>query len=210
MFHDKVVLIGVWTLSMKDFINTPLHSGNQREFGVTCHARIVDQLILRRRRRIRHRGIWSSMRENLLIIGFCVLGGALGWAVRPPWRVLAGAIAIVAVSLVAIIVVATLYTTARRAFDRNLWIPVVPPAAGFIACTAMVGLYTGVRGRQERNAMMQLISGFVSDDVAKLIWGDRDEVFTSGGLRLAGSARRCSSRTLKAFPPSPSRWMRRT
>jgi adenylate cyclase len=177
------VLVGLWTHSVKDYINSPLRESGKRDFGVTCHARIADQLIRAANGQPAFTRVWSARTEAASIIGFCLLGGALGWAVRPPWRVFAGTSAIVVVTAAATLVLTVLYTSARSAFDRGLWIPVIPPAVGFIACTAMVGLYTGVRGRQDRNAMMTLISGFVSDDVAKLIWSDRNEVFTSGGLR---------------------------
>ncbi|MBC8109143.1 MAG: adenylate/guanylate cyclase domain-containing protein, partial [Anaerolineae bacterium] len=185
VFRDKVVLIGLWSRSVKDYINTPMRNGSERErdYGVTCHARIADQLIRAANGQPVTTRIWSARNETTLIVAFCVLGGALGFAARPPWKVFGGTSAILVVASVATLVLAILYFGARKAFDRGLWIPVVPPVAGFVACAAMVGVYNGVRGRQERNAMMQLISGFVSDDVAKLIWGDRDEVFTSGGLR---------------------------
>jgi adenylate cyclase len=76
-----------------------------------------------------------------------------------------------------------LWVGAQRAFARNLLIPVVPPGLAFLATTGLVTLYSAVTGRRDRSAMMQLIGHYVSDDVAKLIWSERDDVFSKGRLR---------------------------
>jgi adenylate cyclase len=76
-----------------------------------------------------------------------------------------------------------LWFGAKSAFARNLFVPVVPPTLGFVTSTGLVTLYSAVTGRRDRSAMMQLIGHYVSDDVAELIWSERDDVFSKGRLR---------------------------
>jgi adenylate cyclase len=181
-FKGRVVLIGVCAKGVKDYVTTSLRA-RPEEFGVEYHARLTDMLIRAARGGDVKVKFWSDRGEAMWVLLFCVIGAGVALSARPPGRLFAGATGMSVSCGLAAAVLLGLWFGSKSAFERNWWIPVIPAAAGFLLSTGMVSLYTAVIGRRDRNAMMQLISHAVSDDVAKLIWAERDQVFESGRLR---------------------------
>lgn len=179
----RVVIVAVCAPSSKDYVRSPLQVGDADEFGAEHHARVVDQLVRAARGEIVSMRFWSPRAEFAWIFLFCALGSAVGWSARPPGRLFAGATGVLIAATAGALVLAGLWIGAHSVFRDNLWIPVVPPAMGFILATGLVTLYNAVTGRRDRSAMLQLIGHYVSDDVAKHIWAERDQVFSKGRLR---------------------------
>jgi len=140
-FRDRVVLIGVTAVSVKDFFSTPLDRSFSSTFtqtaGVTIHAQIASQMLaiaLDGRREI---STWDDLWEYLWIGAWTVGAGILVWQ----WRnfktaqqfwlfTLSGMVAIsMAIALIA-----------YGAFIWGWWIPLMPPLLGIFSTTlAMTG-----------------------------------------------------------------------
>jgi adenylate cyclase len=172
-FKDKMILIGVTAVSLKDFFFTPFNEGmesDNRISGVELHGRIVSQLLrsaLEGSRPFRH---MKEYHEWAWIFFWSLIGGILGLLGRSFWRFfLLGA---VSVSLL-------LFVTSF-AFRFGWWIPVVPSAISWMVSDVMVTAYILYREKVERALLMQLFSRHVSPAVAGAIWQQREQ-FMDGG-----------------------------
>jgi adenylate cyclase len=185
-FAGKVVLIGTWTFSVKDLVDTPIQSP---AFGVTFHATVADQLI----RAARAAGPpgdsgaplrqWSAATQNAWLALFCAVGAAIAWGVRPPGRYFAGIVGMSMVGVATAFVLAGLAAVIIGGFQSNLWIPAISPLVGFLIGATLVTVYSSVSGRLDRRAMMTLFSWCVAEDIAKEIWSNRESIFARGELK---------------------------
>lgn len=174
VLKDRVVLVGMTDLKLKDFFRTPL---KPREAGVELHARITDQII---RAATQGGAVISVPSRTKLMQGLffmCGIGGALGAGVRSYWKFFIATAA----------VLATLILAAAVSMKHGLWLPITQPAIGFVLSAAMVTVYMSYRERLDRLAMMQLFERSVSGAVAKSIWQRRNEIFEGGRLRTRDS-----------------------
>jgi adenylate cyclase len=172
VIKDKVVLIGVNTESVKDFFYTPHSRGmrGQAVSGVELHAQVVSQYLrgaLEGNRQVR---TTTDSQEIGWILLWGIMGGALGLAVRSPWRflMLGGSGLLI------------LTFGAYFAFLSDWWIPSVPPAFAWLGSAALVTTYMLNQEKKERALLMQLFSRHVSTEVAEAIWQERDQ-FMDGG-----------------------------
>jgi adenylate cyclase len=169
--RDRVVLIGVnQTDSVKDHLPAPIDS---RMPGVYLHAHAAEQLI-----RLATRGgptmRWLSDRGELVwTLLWTLLGGAVAWCVRSPWRLV----------VAALIAAGTLSGVAWQAFDAWLWLPYVPPMLAMILSAAMTTVCIAAAEKKQRQAVSQLFARCVSPQVADEVWSRRDELLQGGRLR---------------------------
>jgi adenylate cyclase len=68
-------------------------------------------------------------------------------------------------------------------FVSGWWIPVVPPALGWLIAAAVVTAYVSNYEKQHRTILMQLFGQYVSPVVAETIWQQRDQLLRSGRPR---------------------------
>ncbi len=171
--HGKIVIIGVVAHDVKDFFYTPYSrhlQADEQVTGITLHAHIASQLIRFGLGESQPIKIASEPREIAWILFWSLVGGGIGVWVRSPWRLAAltscGQL--------------TLSLFVHVAFMGGWWIPLVAPAMGQLASTALVTAAMSNREKRERAFLMQLFSRYVSKEVAESIWQQRG-TFLDGG-----------------------------
>ncbi|MBI3988965.1 MAG: adenylate/guanylate cyclase domain-containing protein [candidate division NC10 bacterium] len=173
---DKIVLIGLTAESMPDLFHTPYSSGHQvghRMTGVVLHAQIASQLLRFGFEGSSPMATASEKQEALWILLWGVAGGALGLVVRSPWRF----------SVLGISGLLTLGLADYLVFLRGWWIPFVPPALAWLFAAGIVTAYMSNQEKQQRVILMKLFGQLVSQEVAEVIWQQRDQLFEEGRLR---------------------------
>jgi adenylate cyclase len=173
VFRDRIVLIGVVAESVGDSFYTPFSrglKGRQSVPGVVIHAHIASQLL-----RIGLDGeapiaVLPQWQEWLWVLLWSIAGALVGLRVQSAWRLPlpagAGLVGLGAFDLLA--------------FLAGRWIPLIPPALGWLLAAGIVTAYMSYRVTVERALLMQLFSRHVSREVAEAIWRQRDQ-FLDGG-----------------------------
>ena len=170
---DKIVLIGTKTEGVKDFFYTPFSRGlhsDQQISGAELHAYIISQLLASALQSSSPMGTMSDWQEWVWILLWSLMGGAMGIGVRSPWR-----FSLLFLSGLLILAFATYFV-----FLRGWWIPLVPPVIAWFVSAALITAYMLNKERVERASLMQLFSKHVSQEVAEVIWKERDQ-FLDGG-----------------------------
>jgi adenylate cyclase len=166
--HDKVVLVGITAISVKDVFYTPYSRGrqaDQRLPGVALQAHSVSQLL--RAALEGHAAITSpsDQQEALWLLLWSVLGTAAGLWIRSPWRL----------ALLAGIGVLGLGLAGYGALLYGWWIPVVPPVLAWGLSGPCVLLYVSAQERTQRSVLMRLFAQSVSPEVAETLWQQREQ-----------------------------------
>lgn len=169
--RDKIVLIGMNAPSVSDERVTPV-SRNHR--GIELQAGAVNQLLREALQGDQSLRFWPDWVEDVWILLWCGLGGALAYWVRSPWRF----------ALTSILCLSSLAGIVWFAFASGWWIPAVTPAVGYVPATALVISYVAAQERSMRNILMKLYSRHVSKEIAESVWANRDS-FLDGRRPLA-------------------------
>jgi adenylate cyclase len=173
LFRDRIVLIGVVAESIKDDFYTPLSQGlkaGQSMPGVVIHAQIASQLLRIGLEDDAPMAVLAEWQEWLWVLLWTVGGALLGRGVRSPWRL----------PLAAVGGIVGLGVFDFLAFLTGRWVPLVPPALGWLSAVGLVTAYMSHRETVQRTLLMQLFSRHVSPEVAEAIWRQRDQ-FLDGG-----------------------------
>jgi adenylate cyclase len=175
-FADRIVVVGVTSDSVKDFVETPLDTefgADRSSFGVTLHGVVAAQLLEHALDGLVPTTALPGAAELALIALWTLAGAALGAWLRAPLALL-GALA------------AGLLATAAFAYAGFLWgwwLPAVPAALGWSAAAGLASLLTYREERAQRRALMRLFSIHVSPAIAAEMWRRRGE-FASAGRPL--------------------------
>ena len=160
--RDKIVLIGMNTQSVFDERVTPIH---RRHLGVELQAMTVNQLLRQALNGEKPLRFWNDWVEDAWVLLWCLIGGAIGYHVRSPWRFGPESLA----CLLAIGVIAW------AAFLNGWWIPLAAPALGYAPAAVLVTSYVSYQQKKQRGQLMQLFARQVSPDIAQALWEQRDE-----------------------------------
>ena len=171
--RDKIIIIGVFAESVKDFFYTPYSRGfnvHQQVPGVVIHANLVSQFL---RFALEGRSPKSSLSETnemLWILTWSILGGMIGWLIRSTWKLL----------IIGSINLFLLCLSSYIALLYNWWIPFVPSALTWMVSAFIMTTYMSNREKNQRFVLMQLFSRYVSPEVAANIWSHRKEFLNEG------------------------------
>jgi adenylate cyclase len=163
--HGKIVLIAVNTPSVLDELSTPI---SYNHLGVERQSLAILQL-LREADGEKPLRFWPDWGKDLWMLGWCILGGSVGYGIRSPWRFSA---AILAGLL-------TLAVIAWQSFEAGWWIPLMYPAAAFLPAAALLTSYISFQEHRNRGQLMKLFANQVSPDIAEALWEQR-EAFLAG------------------------------
>src|SRR5215510_9971391 len=166
--HDKVVLVGITAISVKDVFYTPYSRGreaDQRLPGVALQAHSVSQLLRAALEGHAMIASPSEQQEALWLLLWCVLGTAAGLCIRSPWRL----------ALLAVIGVLVLGLAGYGALLYGWWIPVMPPVLAWGLSGPCVLLYISYQERAQRSVLMRLFAQSVSPQVAETLWQQREQ-----------------------------------
>ncbi|PZV16027.1 MAG: adenylate/guanylate cyclase domain-containing protein [Pseudanabaena sp.] len=184
LLRDRVVMIGVTAVSMRDWFFTPLDGGfgSTRILtpGVEVHAQIVSHILsstLDGRPTIQS---WVEYWEWLWIFGWAVAGSTLIWQ----WRnanTKNRKIQLLAVRSLSILVLAAcLIASCFIALTYGWWLPFVPAAIAFFGSGVIVTSYLAITAAQIRT----YFSRYLTDAVVKSL------LETPEGLKLGGDRRK--------------------
>jgi adenylate cyclase len=170
-FRDKIVLLGVNAQSVFDERVTPTRRDHR---GIEVQALAVNQLLRMALDGEKPIQFWNDWLEDAWVLLWSLVGGAIGYRVRSPWRFGPESLA----CLFAIGGIAWL------AFSHGWWIPVAAPAVAYAPTALLVTSYIAFQQRSMRAVLMKLYSRHVSKEIAESIWANR-ESFLDGQRPLA-------------------------
>jgi adenylate cyclase len=170
-FRDKIVLLGVNAQSVFDERVTPTRREHR---GIEVQALAVNQLLrmaLDGEKPLRSLSDWQ---EDAWVFLWCLVGGAIGYRVRSPWRFGPESLACLF----------ALGGIDWLAFSRGWWLPLAAPAVAYAPAALLVTSYIAFQQRSMRAVLMKLYSRHVSKEIAESIWENR-ESFLDGQRPLA-------------------------
>ena len=165
--RDKVVILGVTAEYAMDYFVTPLEYQHR---GVEVHAQMLSQLLRAALEGDRPLEVWPEWKESVWVLIWCLLGTALGYWVRSPWRF----VLLVSACLLA------LGGCAWWSFLAGVWVLSATPGTAFLVSAIVVVSYASYYEKAQRGSIMSLFSKHVSREVAETIWSQRD-AFLEGG-----------------------------
>ncbi|MGB6296195.1 MAG: CHASE2 domain-containing protein [Rivularia sp. (in: cyanobacteria)] len=144
LIRNKIVLIGVTTPSIKDYVNSTAIKNRPSAliYGVEVHAHIVSQIISAVENERVLLKVWWEVGEYLWIIAWGCMGIVLARTIRFPLKLL----------LIVIVISLFLIGFSYQLLILGWWIPVVPPLAVFITN----GLVLAAFYQYEENLRMQI------------------------------------------------------
>ena len=169
--RDKIVLVGINTQSVFDERVTPI---SRAQRGIELQTMTVNQLLRMALDGEKPLQFLNDWQEDAWVFLWCLVGGAIGYRVRSPWRFGPESLA----CLFAIGGIAWL------AFSHGWWIPVAAPAVAYAPTALLVTSYIAFQQRSMRAVLMKLYSRHVSKEIAESIWANR-ESFLDGQRPLA-------------------------
>jgi adenylate cyclase len=169
--RDKIILIAMNSPSVLDELVTPFR---RNHLGVEVQAMMVNQLLRHALEGERQLRFWSDRVEDAWVLLWCLIGGAIGFRVRSPWRFGPESAACL-LALAGIV---------WFAFSKGWWIPLAAPAAAYAPAALLVTSYVAFHQRSMRGVLMKLYSRHVSKEIAESIWENRDS-FLAGNRPLA-------------------------
>jgi adenylate cyclase len=184
LFRDRVVMIGVTAISLRDWFFTPLDSGlgsaRISTSGIEVHAQIVSHILsstLDGRSRIL---TWEKPWEGLWIVGWSLAGALLIWQWRNVKTQNRELWVLIGRSLSVLIVGGSLFATCFIAFAYGWWLPFAPAMIGFVGGGVIVTSYLALTAAQIRT----YFSRYLTDAVVKSL------LETPEGLKLGGDRRK--------------------
>jgi adenylate cyclase len=167
---DAIVIVGVITGSVKDNFPTPV---NDHLRGPIHIAMIVNQLLRSALDGDAPTRWWSEPRK-IAWIGLCtLLGGALGLALRSPWK-LAPAL---------VLLLGAIIFAGWEALLHALWIPIATPVLGAFAAATFATSLAAFLEYSDRRVMHALFSRHVSKEVLDMLWAEREQFLDGGRLK---------------------------
>lgn len=177
--RDRIVLIGVTAISLKDLFFTPysaIATDNRTMPGVMIHAQKVSQVLaaVLDDRPLFH--FWSDGAEVIWMIGWAVIGGGIAWKTRHPVMLIA-----LEASLLLM-----LFGIGCYLFNQQIWVPIAVPAVAAIATGSFTIAYQMQQAQQQHQIVMKLLGQQTSPEVAAALWNSRDRLLQSGMLAGQG------------------------
>ena len=176
ILSNRIVLIGVTAVSVKDSYSTPFSTGEDTGimYGVEIHANIMSQLLSATLDNRPFIQVWGREWESLWIVLWTLAGGVLAIFSPMVLRNLG----------ILLILGFTLSLFVYAAFINALWIPFFPAIAGLILANTLVVSYEFSSEQAERQLLMGIFSRHVSKELVEIIWDKRDLFIHEG--RISG------------------------
>jgi len=172
LVRGRVAVVGSSAHSLRDFFETPFTAGTGQPLtGAELQAHQVSQLLRLSLGESAPVRTLSKPLEVLLIALACLLGLSPWLASRGLWLAVFVAVGVAALAL------AWSATAAR-----DLWLPVLPLALGFLLTASVSAGLRALHEARERGELMAIFSRHVSPEVAQELWQRRSEA--GGGTWL--------------------------
>jgi adenylate cyclase len=184
LLRDRIVMIGVTAVSLRDWFFTPLDGGlgstRILTSGVEVHAQIVSHILsstLDGRSSIH---AWEEYWEWLWIFGWAMAGSTLIWQWRNVNKKEKKIQLLITRSLSILLLAGSLFGSCFIALTYGWWIPFVPAAITFFGSGVIVTSYLAITAAQIRT----YFSRYLTDAVVKSL------LETPEGLKLGGDRRK--------------------
>jgi adenylate cyclase len=176
ILKDRIVLIGVTAVSIKDSFTTPFSTAESTGimYGVEVHANIMSQLLSAALDDRPFIQVWDRVWESLWIVVWTFAGGVLAISSPKVLRNLG----------ILVVLGGTLSIMVFGAFVSAWWIPFFPAIAGLVLANTLVVSYGFSTEQAERQLLMGIFSRHVSKELVEIIWDKRD-IFIHEG-RISG------------------------
>jgi adenylate cyclase len=175
LIRDRIILIGSVAESAKDFFKTPFSAGQsdeQRMPGVFVHAQMVSQFLDAATGKRQLFWFWPDAIEGVWILGWSILGAVLaGRSRRPLFLLIATPLSLLVLGVTCFLI-----------FLQAGWIPLIPPALGFMLSTGSMVAYMGQQAQKQQKMVMRLLGQSTSPEIAETLWQRRDELLDNGKL----------------------------
>jgi len=165
---DKIVLLGSTAPSLNDYKLLP--GFKEPRFGVELHAHLIDQILQAASGTYPLQSDWPESYEYGWLFLWCFLGG-LASLKRGGLTHMTG---ILLTGLTILFVIAVLF--------QALWIPLLPPALGWMLTLVACVVWFSNQERNERQQLLKIFEQHVSPQVAADLWENRDKYFDAGGV----------------------------
>ena len=182
-FAARMVVVGVTAPSVKDFFETPygFDSSAPTVHGIALHGHVASQLVRMALDDARPLRVLPQWAELAWLVLWCFAGALAGAKLHGLSR-FAGA----AVAGAALLVVLS-----WAAFQRGLWLPLMPQTLGWLASLSLVTAFSLHLERAQRSQLMGIFSRYMGPDMAADVWQRRSEFLEAGGrprpLRLTAT-----------------------
>ena len=167
----KILVVGTNTKSVFDERVTPLHRDHR---GMEVQSMVINQILRMALDGAKPMRFLTDWQENIWVFLWALVGGAVGYRVRSPWRFGPESLGCL-IALTAVV---------WFAFANGWWLPLIPPAVAYVPAALLVTSYNAYQQRSMRNVLMKLYSRHVSKEIAESIWENR-ESFLQGQRPLA-------------------------
>ena len=151
LFRDRIVLIGLTAISLKDFVPIPYSKLDEEVPGVEAQANLIsfildmatgEQTLIR---------ILPDPIEALWIFAWSGLGSILAWKLRDPSQL----------TLNAAISLGSLFFTSYVLFVFRWWFPLIPPLFGFVG-SGLIILIHFAHQEGELKRSTELLQGIIN------------------------------------------------
>lgn len=205
LFRGRIAIFGASAESLKDHFETPFTGPTSgRTTGAELHGQIAGQLLRMALGESAPVGVLPEWLEYALLV-LCCAFGLVAWRVeRMPVLacVTAGGLVLLA---------AAWYGMAAR----DIWLPAVPLALGFLLSISLAGVSRAMHESRERAALLNLFSRHVSPEVVRELWAQREELLEGDTLRprqihatvLFADLRGYSTVAERLSPAETARWL---
>ncbi len=173
--QGRILILGTASTSVPDQYETSLSTGGSAAkpmHGIEIHGHAADQLIRTALEGDAPTQTFDNLVETLWILLWSLIGAALGiWLWSPCLLALAAA----GLTLP--------FVAGYLVFLQGVWIPAAPTAIAYISAFGIAIAYVSHREHAERTLIMQLFGRYVSREVAKSLWEQRDQYMEGGRPR---------------------------
>lgn len=160
--RQKIVLIGMNAPSVSDERVTPIRRDHR---GMELQSITIYSLLRAALNGDSQTRFWDDWLEDTWMLAWCLMGGAIGYRVRSPWRFVAAIL----------LGLAILSAIGWQSLASGWWIPVAAPAMAFLPAVTLATSFISFKEHQNRDQLMKLFSNQVSPDIAQALWEQRDE-----------------------------------
>jgi len=172
---DKIVLIGITALTVKDIFSTPYSatvSDNRLMPGVLIHATATSQILSAVLDGKKLFWFWDEWQEIIWIAVWGGVGGCLAWRLENTLSLMGSAIALGGI----------LWGFTFFLFTQQGWISLIAPTLAFLITPAVVITYKYQQSKQQQEIVMKLLGQQTSPAIANALWKERVHLLQSGLL----------------------------
>lgn len=197
LVKDRIVILGTAAPSVKDDFIVPvtsLQDGASVTKGIAVHGYVVDQLLRVALAGATPTRVASEAVESAWMLAWCIAWGWIGVRIRHPLGVILAFGA-------GLLVLAASFPL----FLAGFWVPVVPPALGWLGAWGISAVVALLLERRARDILDRLLFSHVSEKVARKLWRESDELAANGRLPAQNACITVLMTDLEGFTRSSER-----